>query len=148
MRNDWSFTMVQDRLVEATQAWWRCEGGRWPFAGDAPWHLAARELYGPDVDKDAPTRRLPLTRAEVAKRDEAADWLTWVDERDRRIVVLAVLQLASGKHARVQWAQLRAKLVGGPGGLEVAITARGLGMRYARAIAAIARRLSDERVAA
>src|SRR4051794_25298419 len=39
----WTFEAVQERLVEAMRLWWRSPGGgRWPFAGDAPWQLMTR----------------------------------------------------------------------------------------------------------
>jgi hypothetical protein len=130
----WSFEDVEERLVEAALLWHRSPGGgKWPFAGDAPWHLADRELYGPDVDKDAPIRPLPLIRAEVARRDEASAWLVYVPERDRRLVCLAVVDKA--KHGRTSWTRLK-KALGVRFGVD------GLRRRYERAITAIAVGLS------
>ena len=125
---------VQARLVEAMQLCWQSEGGRWPFAGDGPWHLVTRELYGPDVDKDAPLPRLPLTRAQVARRDEAIGWLALVPERDRRLVVLAVRELAKGSK-RVPWRVLLPKM-------GLALGAAGLSRRYERALGALTQRLN------
>ena len=131
----WSFDMVQERLVEAVHLWRRSPGGgRSPFATDGPWELVKRELFGPAVDKDAPLPRLPLRRSEVAIRDQTSDWLGWVQERDRRLVVLAVTKLAQG-HGQVPWMDLR-KPMG------VALGADGLRMRYSRAIQAICHRLN------
>jgi hypothetical protein len=40
----WTFDAVQERLIEAMRLWWRSPGRRrWPFAGDAPWHLMTRK---------------------------------------------------------------------------------------------------------
>mgnify|MGYP003577860621 CR=1 FL=1 len=40
----WTYERVEERLVETMRCWWRMPGGgRWPFAGDGPWHLARRE---------------------------------------------------------------------------------------------------------
>lgn len=131
----WTFDMVEERLVETVHLWRRSPGdGRSPFATDGPWELVKREVYGPDVDKDAPLPRLPLRRSEVAARDEASGWLLIVPERDRRLVVLAVTELAKGA-AQVPWMRLRR-----PMGLKLG--ADGLRKRYTRAIQAICQRLN------
>lgn len=126
----WTFETVQERLVAAMRLWKRSPGGgSWPFASDGPWHLVTIELYGPDVDKDAPLRPLPLTRAEVEERDQISEWLRHAPDRDRRLVILAVSQLASGR-ARIDWMGLR-----GPMGVKIG--ADGLRWRYNQAITAI-----------
>jgi hypothetical protein len=131
----WTFDMVEERLVEAVHLWRRSPGGgRSPYATDGPWELAASDLWGPDVDKDAPLRPLPLRRREVAARDEASAWLLFVPERDRRLVVLAVTALASG-FSQVPWMRLR-KPMGVPFG------AHGLRKRYCRAIQSICNRIN------
>ena len=131
----WTFDAVQERLVETVHLWRRMPGGgHWPFANDGPWHLVKGELYGPDVDKDAPIRPLPLRRAEVAAMEEASAWLEWVCERDRRLVVLAITALAKGA-AQVPWMALRR-----PMGLKLG--AHGLRKRYSRAIQTICARLN------
>jgi hypothetical protein len=131
----WTFDMVEERLVEAVHLWRRSPGGgRSPFATDGPWQLVKAEFYGPDVDKDAPIRPLPLRRREVAKRDEVSAWLLFVPERDRRLVVLAVTALASG-FGQVPWMRLRKPM-------SVTLGADGLRMRYGRAIHTICKRLN------
>jgi hypothetical protein len=131
----WTFDMVEERLVEAMHLWRRSPGGgSWPFASDGPWHLVKAELYGPDVDKDAPLRPLPLRMAEVEERDQVSAWLLWVGDRDRRLVVLAVSALAKG-HKQVPWMELRRPM-------GVALGADGLRMRYGRAIQTICNRLN------
>lgn len=131
----WTFDMVQERLVEAVHLWRRSPGdGRSPYATDGPWELASSDLWGPDVDKDAPLRPLPLRRREVAARDEASAWLLFVPERDRRLVVLAVTALAKG-YKQVPWMDLRRPM-------GVKLGADGLRMRYGRAIRRICERLS------
>ncbi len=139
----WTFAAVEERLVEAVLAWWHCEPGRWPWAADGPWSLGGTELYGPDVDKDAPVRRAPLTRDEIAERDEACAWIESVAEGDRRIVVLGAMQLAAGA-TRISWKRLRTKLEAGPGMVAGAprIGERGLGQRYSRALSMIAQKLN------
>lgn len=129
-----SYDDVQQRLVDAQLALWRIEGGRWPFAGDGPWHLVARDLYGPDVDKDVPIRPMPLSRAEVAATEEALAWIATVGERDRRLVVLAVRELAKGRK-RVPWVDLLTKM-------GMARGAGGLARRYERAMSALTMRVN------
>lgn len=131
-RTFWTFEAVQDALVEAVDLWRRSPGGgRWPFAGDGPWQWVRNDVewghYG--NDPDAVPRSLPLTRAEVAMRDERSGWLAIVPERDRKLVVAAVGQLARGA-ARVDW--MRLKVV-----LGVPFGADGLRMRYGRALARV-----------
>jgi hypothetical protein len=145
----WSFEIVEERLVEAMRLWRRSPGdGRWPFAGDGPWHLVrddgsaqaawdhnlnALQMGRPATEKPKP---LPLSRAEVAERDQASDWISrYVPERDRKLVVLGLIQLANG-NSRVRWSDIRRKL-----GAEV--QAQSLGKRYSRAITAIARGLNS-----
>lgn len=126
-----SFDDVQARLVEAMLFCWQSEGGNWPFAKDGPWNLVTRELYGPDVDKDAPLPRLPLSRAQMARRDQAIAWLAYAPEVDRRLVVLAVRELAKGVQ-RVPWLRLR-KAMG------MRLGAGGLQRRYDKAVGTIVR---------
>lgn len=134
----WTFDSVQERLVAAMVLWKRSPGGgSWPFASDGPWHLVTFELYGPDVDKDAPLRPMPLTRAEVEERDQVSEWLRLVPDRDRRLVILGIAQLASGR-ARIDWMGLRRPM-------GVAMGADGLRMRYSRAITAICKSLNSGR---
>jgi len=71
-----------------------------------------------------------MTRADVAARDQASDWLIYVPERDRKLVVMALGQLAGGK-SRVSWMALRRPM-------GVKIGAHGLRRRYTRAIGGIA----------
>lgn len=130
----WTYDLVQERLVDAMRLWWRSPGGgRWPFAGDAPWWMIRAE-WADYPDPDAPPRPLPLSRAQIAERDEASEWLRMVPDRDRKLVVLALVQLASG-HKRVRWSRVREQI-------SVDISRRGLGQRYSRALAGIARALN------
>lgn len=130
----WTFDAVQERLVEAVELWRRMPGDRPSAAAkDGPWHLIQAE-WGDYADADAAPRRLPLSRAEYAAMMEASEWLGWVGERDRRLVVLAVSELARGA-AQVPWMRLKARM-------GVRFGADGLRMRYSRAITAIAVRLN------
>ena len=67
--------------------------------------------------------------------NEAAEWLRFVPERDRRLVSLALAYLAVG-NKRVPWMRLKAVM-------GVRFGADGLRMRYARAVATICQRLNS-----
>lgn len=133
-----TFAEVEARLVAAIELWRRSPGGgRWPFASDAPWHLMTRETRLGDYDarggdlEAPPPRMLPLSIAEVAMRDQASAWLALIDERDRRLVVLAVTELARGAQ-RVPWNKLRRAM-------GLMLGAGGLARRYERAIGGVCR---------
>jgi hypothetical protein len=142
----WTYDLVEARLVEAVRCWWRMPGGgKWPFAGDAPWHLIRPVVgdYDVGLDKhgkpvklttreDAPKPRpAPLTRAEIADMEEATEWLTFVGEDKRRVLVLALVERAKGKK-QVGWSAMRETL-GQP-----ELTGAGLEYRYSRAVTFIA----------
>lgn len=158
----WTVEEVEQRLVDALHLWARSPGERrWPFASDAPWHLMTRKtrvaigveggLKGRELQlhmqaQDAEEAKrgpkpLPLSRGEVAMRDQASEWLGYVPERDRRLVVLALFDISLGR--RVSWLRMRRRL-------DVALTGEALSYRYRKALEAIAKRLnaSGVRVAA
>lgn len=134
-RTFWTFEAVEEALIEAVDLWRRSPGGgRWPFAGDGPWQWVRSLEWGDYADPDAVPRSLPLTRAEVARRDAVSAWLGHVPERDRKLVVAAIGQLVRGS-ARVDW--MRLKVV-----LGVAFGADGLRMRYGRALNKVCKALN------
>ncbi|MPT48265.1 MAG: hypothetical protein E2598_07555 [Sphingobium sp.] len=132
----WTFDVVEERLIEAMHLWRRSPGGgRWPFASDGPWHLiqACAGDYdargGDGVSSDVPLRPLPLSAAQVARRDEASQWVgRYVADRDRRLVVQVLIIKAAGR--TVSWVRLRRDM-------GVAVGAGGLGKRYSRAVTRI-----------
>jgi hypothetical protein len=152
----WTFDAVQERLVEAMRLWWRSPGGgQWPFAGDAPWHLmtrktrieagefkGGRELQLRMQAEDAEEaqrwagrdRTGPLSRDDVAIRDEATEWLTWVADDSRKVVVAVLVQRAAGRDS-IDWAKVKRAI-----GAEIGN--KGVYRRYTRAISAIAKRLN------
>ena len=133
----WTFKGVEERLVEAIRYWWHVEGAGWPFASDGPWHLiAADKTWDWDADKwaDAPIPKLPLSREQMKRRDEATAWLRHAPERDRKLVVLAVTALAAGRKV-VPWRALLRPMAMTRG-------ADGLRMRYGRAMTAICNALN------
>lgn len=149
----WTPDMVQERMVEAVRAWWRSPGrvgpgSGGPYARDIPAALIIRETNMGDYDdrgylgtsSDVPLRPASMTRAEVAARDVASDWMDYVPVDDRRLVGLALVALARGK-ASVPWMQLKREM-------GVVIGAGGLQRRYERALARVAAALNRGDVAA
>jgi hypothetical protein len=129
----WSFDLVEAELVECAALWRRS-----PPAGHRPlksaWPEARYEAgdHGKMGGENAAAmpRPLPLSRAEVARRDAVSAWLEAVpDEANRRIVCLAVMALASGQ-SQIPWSRIIRQMgqTRGKGGLR---------HRYARAIHAI-----------
>lgn len=100
---------LQEALVEA-HALERREpgGGRWPFAGDGPWHLIRAEAgdyggEGVDGVSDRRVPRPPLDQGEVARLAELRRWLQLVPhESDRKLVWVATGRLHAGE-GRVPW---------------------------------------------
>lgn len=106
---------VEEALVECHELWRRSPGGgRWPFAGDAPWHLMQRSAHegdyggdGQDAVSASERPRPPLDAEEVAQRDRATAWLQLLpDEDDRRLVWLATAALHRGE-GRVPWLAIK-----------------------------------------
>ncbi len=134
------FNAVEDRLVEAMSVLRRSGDREWSWLH--PGTLAMFRQYRPEhVDPDAADRRLvtcALTRAEVERADEAMGWvLAAVPEGiGRRILGVALMQLAQGDRARIEWPAVRARL----GAEGAAMTTNGVRMRYNRAITEIAMR--------
>ena len=146
-----TFVEVQASMVEAMELWHRTPGdGRWPFAGDGPWHLVTpdatdvgRAEHVLNAEREGepaaePPRRLPLSLAEVERRDRVSEWIKLAPERDRKLVALVLSRLAKGDK-RVKWSKIRQQLIKSG---EPAISARGLGMRYSRAVTAIVQALN------
>lgn len=144
----WTFQAVEDRMVEAMRIWWRSPGkvgpgSTNPYASDIPAEMMVKSIHAGDYDalgidrsaNDVPIRSAAMTRADVEQRDMASDWIAFVPERDRKLVTLALIQLAAG-HSHISWVRLR-KSMG------MTIGAGGLQRRYSRAITAIVQRLNS-----
>jgi len=139
----YSFEMVEDRMVEALQLWRRA-----PDRERAWLHVKA---LWPDIKRHAEfvavggehdrrqvvvePKRPALTRDQVAEMVEASEWLAYVDERDRRLVV-TVLALKARGITRILWSRIWERGGRGKPGPD------GLRKRYSRAIADIAMTLS------
>lgn len=137
----WGIETVEEALIACHDLWWRSPGdGRWPYAGDGPWHLIQAEAGdyagdGLDAPSSSAKPRTPLDSAEVSERDRVTAWLTWLDDpADRKIVHLATLALSQGE-PRVQWKQLGQRI-------RWAKSMDALAWRYRKALAEIARRLN------
>ena len=154
----WTFDAVEDRFIEAMRFAWRDEPGSWPFAGDGPWHLMKAvagdyDKRGGDMDAPPPVR-VPLTREERARMDEAVRWLSLVppparpgarigDAGDAKLIVLVARKLGAKRgedRGQVPWSRLLR-----PMGLKKGGGA--LAKRYGRAISAIAVALEQNGVA-
>ncbi len=144
---------AEQRFAGCHGLWRRSPGGgRWPFAGDGPWHLirpeigdvkgdwsetlihtdAGKELRVRKVESRAP--RSPLDRAEVGERDRVTAWLQLLpDELDRKIV-WAGTELVFQERGR-EWKAIGRALGIGCGPDAVA-------RRYRRGLAAIVCRLN------
>lgn len=131
-------------------------GRRWPFAGDAPWHLMERDARAGDADarggvdgddaRSGSAPRSPLDAAEVDELATLRAWLAMVPdavasaasaarfgalapEHDRKLVWLATGRLHAGE-GRVPWTAIRGWL-GSPRSPEKLV------VRYRMALAAV-----------
>lgn len=134
---------VEAALIDCHELWRRSPGGgRWPFAGDAPWHLMQREVLAGDYSGDgqdavsSSTRpRPPLDAEEVDARDRMTAWLQLVeDETDRRLLWLATAALWRGE-GRVPWSAIK-------GWMKWERSPDALVHRYRKALAVIACRVN------
>ncbi len=104
-------------------------GGRWPFAGDGPWHLiqgevgdlaseadwsetlivteSGQELRVRKVDARAP--RPPLDAGEVAEYERMRRWVMLAPADARRIVWEATGHLHRGE-SRPQWGEMKREM--------------------------------------
>lgn len=138
-----AFADVEDRLVEALLTCWRYpdrERG-WQQLRSA-WPEISRDVWAGDYDArggdgasaDVALRPASQTRGEIAEMEEAFGWLDAIVAEDRKLVGLAIGQLARGRR-EVSWRRMLA-----PMGLTQG--ADGLRMRYGRAIEVICNRIN------
>jgi len=133
----WTFAVVQERLVDAMTMLWRLpdrERG-WLRAGVSSIWSNYHETFGMNavelaawrkINADVPPALPGLTRQEVGEMEEALGWMEHVSADDRKLVGLAITELARG-HAQVSWMRLLH-----PMGLREG--EEGLRKRYGRAI--------------
>lgn len=138
----WTFDGVQARLVEAMEFQQRLpRGGGWPFASDGPWHLIVKDWWDWSAHEDKPVPRVPLSREQLARMEEALAWVLFVpSDDDRRLIAMAVRNLAAGRKT-VPWTKLL-KPMG------VRHGAHGLRKRYSRAITCICNALNAAEIRA
>jgi hypothetical protein len=133
-----SFDDVQDRLVEAMLTCWRYpdrERG-WQTLRCA-WPEISRDVWAGDYDArggdgtsgDVALRPASQTRIEIAEMDEAFGWLDAIAPADRKLIGLAIRELARGRR-EVSWSRLKAAM-------GIKRGSDGLRMRYGRSITAI-----------
>jgi len=133
-----SFDDVQDRLVEAMLTCWRYpdrERG-WQTLRCA-WPEISRDVWAGDYDArggdgtsgDVALRPVSQTRIEIAEMDEAFGWLDAIAPADRKLIGLAIRELARGRR-EIPWRSLMPLL-----GIRMGVT--GVQMRYSRTITAI-----------
>ena len=132
----WDFDGVQARLVEAMEFQRRLpRGGGWPFASDGPWHLIVKDWWDWGAHDDKPVPRVPLSRDQLSRMEEALAWVLFVpSDDDRRLIAMAVRNLAAGRKT-VPWTKLLK-----PMGVQHG--AHGLRKRYSRAITCICNALN------
>ncbi|MEG8021811.1 hypothetical protein [Sphingomonas aerolata] len=129
---------MQDRLVEAMLTCWRYpdrERG-WQTLRCA-WPEISRDVWAGDYDArggdgtsgDVALRPASQTRAEIAEMDEAFGWLDAIAPADRKLIGLAIRELARGRR-EIPWRSLMPLL-----GIRMGVT--GVQMRYSRTITAI-----------
>lgn len=139
----WTFDLVREKLVEASDLWWRSPAvmSSQCYATDAPWHQLVREMRFMDYDArggdgdDAPIGREPLSVNEVELRDRVSEWLSMVDDaQDRKLIIVAVGYLARGR-AQVPWRKIKHQL-------GIKFGEHGLRKRFDRAVRAITEALN------
>lgn len=145
----WTWQAVEDRLVDAMRHWWRSPDpdARFSLGGriSSAWqnYFPDRRdlaLWGVLADQvAAEPRPLPLSRADVERMTEASEWLRFVPEADRRLVVMALARLAAGDKT-VPWLRIMRRLGQGHG-------SEGLRKRYSRALTAICHQLNGAKPA-
>ena len=138
----WTFDLVQERLVEAYGFLRRLpdrEAGWLRTTTMGLWREVKRE-WGDYVDADERPRIPGLTRNEVARMDEALEWLGWVKPESRKIVGTALRQLHNG-YSRIAWGEMT------PDPTQPGSSDR-LRMAYGRALNVICRRLNSAKKAA
>jgi len=137
-RSFMSFDDVQDRLVEAMLTCWRYpDRERGWQAIRCAWPEMSRDVDAGDYDarggdgtsSDVALRPASQTRADIAEMEEAFGWLDAVAPDDRKLLGLAIRELARGKR-EIPWRALMPRM-----GLRMGVS--GLQRRYSRTVTAI-----------
>ena len=126
-----TYIELEDRLVEALRICWRdTDRARgWQHVKSAWPEIMREAALGDYVEPAVAIRPAALTRQDVTEMEEAFGWLDAVAPADRKLIGLAINQLARGKR-EISWIAILPAM-GLPRGAE------GLRMRYGRAMTAI-----------
>lgn len=146
----WTFDMVEDRLVEAAQLWRRMPDpdARYGLDGriSSIWRSFYRdaELCRLGFEAEVEEPRLRPSRGDIARMQEASDWIAKMPEANRRLALAAIVSLAAARlhseRARIEWERLRERLgIERPG-------ADGLRKRYGATITAVANYLNSAEI--
>ncbi|KKC24862.1 hypothetical protein WP12_16635 [Sphingomonas sp. SRS2] len=136
------FNAVEERLRAAMEVLMRSSDREWGWLH--PGTLAMWRQYRPEIadagDADKVLVTCGMARADVERADEAMGWVAaWVEAGiARRIVGIALMQLALGNRSRIEWPAVLRRLGRDGKGW----TTDALRMRYGRAITAIANALN------
>jgi hypothetical protein len=133
---------VEERMVEAMGFWWRSHDNeaRFSLGGriSSIWRQAFTDKLAliEQLDMEpSPPMALPLSRGDMRRMEEAAEWMRYVPEGDRRLVVTVLVKLASG-HKTVPWLTIWKALGRGKPGPD------GLRSRYSRALTCVCNALN------
>jgi hypothetical protein len=125
---------VQDRMVEAMANWMRSPDSeaRFSLGGriSSIWRQAFTDKLAliEQLDMEpSPPMALPLSRGDIARMTEASEWMRFVPDADRRLVVIVLAQLARGRPT-VPWLAIWKEIGRGRPGPD------GLRSRYSRAL--------------
>jgi len=142
----YTFDMVEARLVDAFQLWRRMPDGdaRFGLSGriSSLWRQYVPDVALVDAVADEP-RPLRPSRGDIARMEEATEWITRMPERNRRLALVAIAWLATARlqsdKARIEWQKLWERLgIERPG-------PDGLRKRYGATITAVANSLNSGR---
>lgn len=141
----WTWQAVEDRMSEAMRHWWRSPDAeaRFSLGGriSSIWRQAWTDRLGMalieqlDLPAAEEPRPLPLSRDDMARMVEASEWMRFVPEADRRLVVIVLVKKAKGASV-TPWLAIWKTLGRGKPGPE------GLRSRYSRAIGEVAHALN------
>jgi hypothetical protein len=138
----WTWQDVEDRMVEAMGHWWRSTDSeaRFSLGGriSSIWRQAFTDKLAliEQLDMEpTPPMALPLSRGDIARMQEASEWMRFIPEADRRLVIMVLAKKARG-HKTVPWMIIWKALGRGKPGPE------GLRSRYSRAVTCVAAMLN------
>jgi hypothetical protein len=136
-----TFEEVEGRIVDAFALQLRTEGGKGPFARDAPWHLIRKkdqdEFFG---GNKSPSRmpRLPLSGAEMVALEEVQGWLRLIEGDEERLIVVMAAGAMARRGGRPPWSAIVKAM-------RLDVTRQCVAGRYGRAVTALCLRINRGR---